>query len=38
VQNTVFTERQAPAKIIAELREIEKEIAVGLEKLEGMLR
>lgn len=28
---------QAPAEIIAELREIEKEIAKGLDKLEGML-
>lgn len=31
-------EHQAPAEIIAELREIEKEIAEGLDRLEGMLR
>ncbi|WP_114286785.1 type I restriction-modification system subunit M [Candidatus Halocynthiibacter alkanivorans] len=30
-------EHQAPAEIIAELREIEKEIAEGLDRLEGML-
>ena len=30
-------EHQAPTEIIAELREIEKEIADGLDKLEGML-
>ncbi|WP_209833823.1 class I SAM-dependent DNA methyltransferase [Ruegeria sp. HKCCE3926] len=30
-------EHQAPSEIIAEIREIEKEITVGLDKLEGML-